>query len=897
MELVLLGLALIGVTIVLPIYLLFSYNNLKAKVAILEARLAGAAPQDVAKPLPKAADYSPPKRMDPETPSPVKPPEPQATKVPPVPAPKPQSAPKAFVFKPEFGEKISAWLQKNWFYAVAGVSFAFAGIFLVQYGVENGLLSPRLRVLAALALGGILIGVGEYIRRKTAGDEAGSFVFLPSVFSGAGLVSLFAGVLSARLMYDLIGPNTAFVGLAMTGVIAIVLGWFYGPLLAIIGVFGALATPFLVGGDSSSAYLLQLYFAGIAAIALAIDSVKRWAWLSVLGLIGAYGAATVLYLGDGSELYFTAFALLVAVAAVILPQRRLIPRHNGPMVSQISTVVRDGQEGMTLPEFPTRVAAGAFVASVAIVGLVYLAESSAFWLSLAGLSLLFIGALMWMHHAKALADLAFVPALVGMGVILLEGLNRGPIRREWVEGADRPVLDYAPSILATILLGSVIVSLLFAWRSWRGGKTRLLDTIFAGAFAPLVAGIFEISWRPEFVLGDVNWALYLAGVAIVMTLLAERFLRRDGADRLRGSLFALSAMSMISFMAFTILGSFALTLALAVQVAAASWMGRQFNLPLLDRYVQFGVLTVSWRLVIIPGLEWAFEAPLWEVGLAFIGGVALLVAAYTLRRKAVRIGVTVMLESAIWSLTGVYLTMMLVRYFDHIGSNEIYLATSMIGLIWMIISANQLYRIRPGAGLRRTRMALAGIFGVLGMANTGFSVFLFNPLNGLFERGLVIGPYVFDSLAAAYALPAMLLGFVALRFTHLGRNLRKALGVLGGLLGALYIGLEIRRWWQGDDLSAHGVMDGELYSYTIAMLLAAVVLLVLAFLRRSALLRKLALVAVALTVAKVYLVDMSGLDGLLRVVSFLVLAVVLAAMAWVNRLLQNNEAKDAGRPD
>ena len=74
------------------------------------------------------------------------------------------------------------------------------------------------------------------------------------------------------------------------------------------------------------------------------------------------------------------------------------------------------------------------------------------------------------------------------------------------------------------------------------------------------------------------------------------------------------------------------------------------------------------------------------------------------------------------------------------------------------------------------------------------------------------------------------------------------------------------------------------------MMLAAVALLVLAFMRQSALLRRLALVAVGLTVAKVYLIDMSGLDGLLRVVSFLVFGLVLIAMAWVNRILQKNEA-------
>ena len=80
------------------------------------------------------------------------------------------------------------------------------------------------------------------------------------------------------------------------------------------------------------------------------------------------------------------------------------------------------------------------------------------------------------------------------------------------------------------------------------------------------------------------------------------------------------------------------------------------------------------------------------------------------------------------------------------------------------------------------------------------------------------------------------------------------------------------------------------------MMLAAIALLVLAFVRQSPLLRKLALVAVGLTVAKVFLIDMSGLDGLLRVMSFLVLGLVLAAMAWVNRILQKNESTGEDEP-
>lgn len=74
------------------------------------------------------------------------------------------------------------WLQENWFYAVSAASLALAGIFLVQYGMENGLLPPRARVTAALAFGGALIGVGEFIRRRFGDGAQSATAYLPSVF-------------------------------------------------------------------------------------------------------------------------------------------------------------------------------------------------------------------------------------------------------------------------------------------------------------------------------------------------------------------------------------------------------------------------------------------------------------------------------------------------------------------------------------------------------------------------------------------------------------------------------------------------------------------------------------------------------------------------------------------
>ncbi len=891
MEFVVLGLAAAAVAFVLPIFLLFRTQNMKNQIAALERRVEGlsGAPEVQAAPKPDVHQPWAPPEQKTAPPAVAAKVQDEPKQVSPVSTPKPPR--KAFVFKPGFGEKIVAWMQKNWFFAVAAASLALAGVFLVQYGVESGLLSPARRVMAAIFLGVVLVGAGEFVRRKLGNDEDGSFALLPSVFAGAGLVALFAGVLSGRMMYGLIGPEMAFIGLGLTGALAVVLGWFYGPLLAIVGVFGALAAPFLVGGESESSQFLQFYFAGIAAVALTIDTIKRWAWLSALGLIGAYLASWVLYIANGFELYFIAFALITVVLAVTIPMRSLVPTHSGPRVFNLDW--RKGAKGdvneREHSEFPTRLAVGAIITSSVFIGMVYIFELSTFWLTLGAITVLLIGTIAWLEKAVALREMAYLPGVIGLGIIWFEATNMGYIYNAWQADVRRPELDFASPIMAVLLLGGLGVSLAFAWRSARNRQLRLVDAGIAALYAPIVAVIAEVTWAPSYVLGSGNWALYLSVIAIAMTVLAERFSRKDGADRLRTAMFALSAISMLSFVLIVMLGSFALTLALAVMVVAAAWMGAKFDLPLFDRYMQVGVVIATWRLILDPGIFWAFDAALWKFSVAFLGVIGLLIAAYFLKRKGAIAGLTVMLESAIWSLGGAFLTILLIRYFREFDVRSEFIEISLIGLIWLISSANQLYRLRGGTELRRTRIVLASGYGIAGLGSLALALFAVNPL---FDwTATVSGPYVIDSLAAAYLLPALLLAAVALRFTHLPLLLRKILGVTSAALAAFYVGAEIRRWWQGDTLSVDGVLDGELYSYTVAMMLAAAALLVLAFMRQSATLRRLALVAVGLTVAKVYLIDMSGLDGLLRVVSFLIFGLVLIAMAWVNRILQKNEVK------
>jgi uncharacterized membrane protein len=394
--------------------------------------------------------------------------------------------------------------------------------------------------------------------------------------------------------------------------------------------------------------------------------------------------------------------------------------------------------------------------------------------------------------------------------------------------------------------------------------------------------LLELLWRPAAVLGAGQWAAHAMAVAAALTLFAERLARADAPDRRRAAVATLGALTMVSFALIVVLSAAALTLALAAMVLFAAVLDRRFGLPLLAVFVQAGAAVLGWRLFVDPGLGWALDAPLGELVLAHGGTIALLAAARAVLTARARPGALVAAEAAAWSFAAVLAAALVVRALAP-AHQDSHWGVSLVGLVWLIAALAQLHLMKAAGALQLPRLVLALVFALPAMA---FGLVAAGPLNPLFDPGeTVLGPPILDTLFLAYGLPALALAAAAARFGHLPPAARIAGAALAGALGALWLGLEIRRAWQGDVIALPGVLDGELYSYTVAMLVVSVVLLFAAFARRSVAVRRLAMAGIGLTVAKVFLVDMSGLAGLFRVASFLGLGLSLAGLAWVNRLM------------
>ncbi|WP_457646605.1 DUF2339 domain-containing protein, partial [Profundibacter sp.] len=147
-------------TLLLALYLLFSHLKLKKKVTELQRRVdglqAGEMPEGVAVPPEEPRPVA--ENIPEQGPVTIKDVAPKSTPWKPAKTDRPEpvsepAQPRAFVFNRDKTAALLDWLQANWFLAVAALSMALAGVFFVQYGIENGYLTPFWRVMGALALG------------------------------------------------------------------------------------------------------------------------------------------------------------------------------------------------------------------------------------------------------------------------------------------------------------------------------------------------------------------------------------------------------------------------------------------------------------------------------------------------------------------------------------------------------------------------------------------------------------------------------------------------------------------------------------------------------------------------------------------------------------------------
>jgi uncharacterized membrane protein len=188
-----------------------------------------------------------------------------------------------------------------------------------------------------------------------------------------------------------------------------------------------------------------------------------------------------------------------------------------------------------------------------------------------------------------------------------------------------------------------------------------------------------------------------------------------------------------------------------------------------------------------------------------------------------------------------------------------------------------------GALLIFAATMLATLFGLAVSVNPMFTG---RPVGGMFFNLVLLG----------YGIPALLAAILAL----IARNSRplayRAIAATAAVgLALMYLGLEVRTLFHGEFLTRGATTDAEQYTYSAVWLVFGVLLLIAGFRLQSQPARLASAAVVALTIGKVFLVDMSDLTGIFRALSFIGLGAVLVGIGWIYQRMLFPARRDAIR--
>jgi uncharacterized membrane protein len=152
--------------------------------------------------------------------------------------------------------------------------------------------------------------------------------------------------------------------------------------------------------------------------------------------------------------------------------------------------------------------------------------------------------------------------------------------------------------------------------------------------------------------------------------------------------------------------------------------------------------------------------------------------------------------------------------------------------------------------------------------------------------GAPVGGAFFNLILLGYGLPAVLAIMLALYARDVRPMAYRVVAAATSVgLALAYLSLQVRRLFHGPVLTAGTFTDAEGYTYSAVWLAFGVVLLIAGIFLRSQPARIASALVITLTILKVFLIDMQGLTGIYRSLSFIGLGLVLMGIGWLYQRL------------
>jgi uncharacterized membrane protein len=323
-----------------------------------------------------------------------------------------------------------------------------------------------------------------------------------------------------------------------------------------------------------------------------------------------------------------------------------------------------------------------------------------------------------------------------------------------------------------------------------------------------------------------------------------------------------------------------LSVALAAQLPALAWIQSRLKIETLRPVAIVVAAAVLVRLALNP---YILDYPLGATGLFNwilygYGLPAILFFAAAQRFRATADDGLVRLLEAGALVFAVLLVSFEIRHFvaGPLGAPDYgLLEQSLHSIVWLATALFLSMRYRASG----RPIALYGARLMTGLAVAQVVLLQVLVDNPYLSGAAVQGPAFFNTLVLAYAAPALLFFLLARERTVLP-GLSTAFNAGGLMLVSLFLTLQVRHLFQGPVLSSPGVGDAELYTYSLVWLVYALALLGLGYVTGRRALRHASMLVILATVGKVFLIDMAGLTGLYRVLSFLGLGLALVGIGY-----------------
>ncbi|SLN33911.1 DUF2339 domain-containing protein [Oceanibacterium hippocampi] len=780
-------------------------------------------------------------------------------------------------------ESFEKQLASRWLVWLGAVALALAGTFLVKYAMDEGLLGPAVRVSLGLLLGLSLAGAGEWLRRRPLSRAIAAVRpdYVPQALAAGGIFTGFASIYAAYALYGLLSPLAAFIGLAIVALGAVGLSLLQGWFVALLGLVGAYLTPALVATTEPSAWALFVYLLFVQAACLTVFRYMKWRWLARSTLAG--GALWPLFWFIGP---FTPpdvwpagiYLLLIAGLYVWHPARQPVTAGNWlQTMRELDPSARLGWSA-------------ACVIALLAVPMLIVAEAAPPAAFMAGLLAVFY--LVVARRDPAFDGLAVVAALMTVALIAVWTLPDVDyyVRSLAASGefGRYTRLDdlLAEAGLRAYTLGGLLFAVLFAGVGFAALWGAARPPVWAGvaAFTP-VAILIVCYWRIAGFAVDYGWATVAVILAGLNLFAATRIARYRAADALAVSLgfHAAGVVAALSLAMAMSLEQAWLTVALSLQLPALAWIAGRVPARPFRVIAAIVAAIVLVRLVFnVEVLDYETVEGAWITWITYGYGIpaAMFFIAARGFRKTGEGPVVTLLEAGALTFLVLFVSMQL-RHFAGGSLTAYYDDLTEFGLqaiCWLTIAATlaELERRHGNPVARYGARILTGLaIGQIVLLH----LVLFNPM----FTGDPVGEYpVLNTLTLGYGLPAALLLLIAARNRATMANLSRAAAVLGFVLVFADLTFEVRRAFHGSDLNiASGQTVAESYCYSLAWLVYALALLGLGIRLRLQPLRFASLAVLLVAVAKVFLFDMAGLDGLYRVASFLGLGLALVGIGYL----------------